>query len=571
MSETTAVGFQKLWTRDQWVGLPVHRSILTPLMLLERTLHVFPEKVGVVDGDRRYSYAEFGARVYRLASALRRHGIAKDDRVAILCPNASEVLEAHFAIPQLGAILVPINIRLSPDEIGYILDHSGAKALILATELAQLVAPVRSRLADLRVIVLVDVASRWRSPSDGGAVDASASVADVVGEISGPGYEEFLAEGSPEPFVYPVDDEDQTLSINYTSGTTGRPKGVMYTHRGGYLNALGEIVESGLTSTSTYLWTLPMYHCNGWCFPWAVTGIGATHICLPKVDPSQIFRLIDSEGVTHFCGAPTVLITLSVSRPRPAYSFPGRLRIVTAGAPPPPAIIQRMEEMGATITHVYGLTETYGPHTVCEWKTEWDELALDERARMKARQGVGYIHAPEVRVVDDTMRDVPADGATLGEVVMRGNNLMKGYYRDDATTSEAFRGGWFHSGDLGVMHPDGYVELRDRKKDIIISGGENISTIEVERVLYQHPAVLEAAIVGIPDEKWGEVPKAFITLKPDAQATAEEIIAFCRERIARFKCPKAVEFGPLPKTSTGKIQKFKLREKEWAGYEKRIH
>ncbi len=567
MSETATSYFQKLWSRDQWPDLPVYRSTLTPLMFLERTLHVFPEKVGVVDGDRRLSYAEFGGRVYRLASALRRHGIGANDRVAILCPNAEEVLEAHFAVPLLGAILVPINIRLSSDEIGYILDHSGATALILATELAHLVAPVRSRLPDLRLILHVDLAPRWHSVGSGGARSAETPMM----ELAGPGYESFLSEGSPEPLVYPVVDEEQTISINYTSGTTGRPKGVMYTHRGAYLNALGEIVESGLTSTSTYLWTLPMYHCNGWCFPWAVVGIGATNVCLPKVDPAQVFRLIESENVSHLCGAPTVLISLVSTRPRPDYTFPRQLRVVTAAAPPPPAIIQQMEEMGASITHVYGLTETYGPHTVCEWKTEWDTLTLEERARMKARQGVGYIHAPEIRVVDENMQDVPADGKTLGEVVMRGNNLMKGYYRDEATTAEVFRGGWFHSGDLGVMHPDGYIELRDRKKDIIISGGENISTIEVERTLYQHPAVLEAAIIGIPDDKWGEVPKAFVTLKPGQSATAEEIIAFCRDRIAHFKCPKAVEFGPLPKTSTGKVQKFKLREKEWAGYEKRIH
>ncbi|HEY3079375.1 MAG TPA: acyl--CoA ligase family protein [Chloroflexota bacterium] len=550
--------FQQLWSRDQWAGMPVYRSILSPLMLLERSLHVFPERTAVVDGDRRHSYAELGGRVYRLASALRAHGVARGDRVALLCRNAGEVLEAHFAVPQLGAALVPINVRLSSDEIGYILEHSGARALLLDTELSGLLEPLRGRLGDLEMVLSIDTASRLGgSPSQPPA------------GIAVRPYERFLAEGGEEPFVSPVDDEDETISLNYTSGTTGRPKGVMVTHRGGYLNALGEILTAGLSAESVYLWTLPMFHCNGWCFPWAVTGAGATHVCLPTVDPDRVFHLIENEGVTHFCAAPTVLVTLAAHRPE--YRFPRRLRILTAGAPPPPAVIERIEAMGADIVHVYGLTEVYGPHTVCEWKSAWNALPDGERARIKARQGVGYLHAPELRVVDEQMRDVPADGATMGEVIMRGNNVMKGYYRDEAATADAFRGGWFHSGDLGVMHPDGYVELRDRKKDIIISGGENISTIEVERVLYQHPAVLEAAVVAIPDDRWGEVPKAFIALRPGVQVTAEEIVAFARERIARFKVPRAIEFGPLPKTSTGKIQKFKLREQEWIGQEKRIH
>jgi len=552
--------FQLLWSNERWTGLPVHRSILSPLMFLERTLRVFPEKTGIVDGDRRLTYAAFGARVYRLANALRRQGVEPGDRVAILCRNASEMLEAHFGVPQIGAILVPINVRLTSDEIAYILDHSGARALIVDAELTPLIAPIRTQLNALEVIVVADVSRRHA----GSPTDASTPPGSVD-------YEEFLSDSSPEPSVYPVDDEDHPISINYTSGTTGRPKGVIYTHRGAYLNALGEIIEVGLRPDSTYLWTLPMFHCNGWCFPWAVTGIGATHVCLPKVEAARVLSLIEAEQVSHFCGAPTVLITLAMECP-PGFRFARQLTVVTAGAPPPPAIIQRMEELGATIIHVYGLTETYGPHTVCEWKREWDGLSLEERARLKARQGVGYLHAPELRVVDEEMRDVPADGATLGEVVMRGNNVMKGYYRDEEATRQAFRGGWFHSGDLGVMHPDGYIELRDRKKDIIISGGENISTIEIERVLYQHPLVLEATVIGVPDIRWGETPKAFIILKPGAQMTADEIIAFCRERLAHFKCPKFVEFvESLPKTSTGKIQKFVLREKEWAGYEKRIH
>ncbi|MFQ5409665.1 MAG: AMP-binding protein, partial [Anaerolineales bacterium] len=480
--------FQKLWSRDQWSGMAVHRSILSPLMYLERTLHVYPEKLAVVDGARRLTYAEFGARVYRLASALRGRGVGVGDRVALLCRNSAEVLEAHFAVPQLGAILVPINVRLTAPEIGYILGHSGAKALILDTELSEGLAPEQPELQALQLIVLADIAPRHG--------DASAAREQSV---EGVHYEALLAEGSPEPFVYPVSDEDHTISINYTSGTTGRPKGVMYTHRGAYLNAMGEIVETGLNANSGYLWTLPMFHCNGWCFPWAVTGAGATHIAIPKVDPRQIFELIETENVTHFCGAPTVLIMLIGERPD--FRLPRPVTIVTAAAPPPPTIIEKMEAMGAHLIHVYGLTETYGPHTVCEWKTEWDSLPLAERARVKARQGVGYIHGPELRVVDEHMRDVPADGQTMGEVVMRGNNVMKGYYDNEVATAEAFRGGWFHSGDLGVMHPDGYVELRDRAKDIIISGGENISTIEVERTLFEHPAVLEAVVIGVPHEK----------------------------------------------------------------------
>lgn len=551
--------FQRLWSRPQWRDLPVYRSLLTPLSFLERTAHVFPEKLGVVDGDRRVSYGEFAARVYRLASALSRRGVSPGDRVAVLCRNALEVLEAHFAVPQIGAILVPINVRLQRDEVRYILDHSRAKALLLDAALAPVLEPVRAQLPDLQLVVWIDVDGRH------GSATAPPAVADEE-------YEAFIGTGSPEPSVYPLRDEEETLSINYTSGTTGRPKGVMVTHRGAYLNALGEVIESRMTQDSAYLWTLPMFHCNGWYFPYAVTAVGATHVVLPKVDPSRIFPLIERERVTHLCGAPTVLTMLLNGRPHPEYRFPHPVTVLTAAAPPTPAVIRRMEEMGGHIIHVYGLTETYGPHTVCEWHRDWDALPLEERARLKARQGVGYIHAPELRVVDEEMRDVPADGQTLGEVVMRGNNVMKGYYRDPEATREAFRGGWFHSGDLAVVHPDGYIELRDRKKDLIISGGENISTIEVERVLCEHPEVVECAVIGIPDDTWGEVPKAFVVLREGARVTADQLIGFCRERLAHFKCPKVVEFvSALPKTSTGKTQKNVLREREWAGQEKRIH
>ncbi len=535
---------------DEGAGLPVHRATLTPLAFLERTLSVYPEKVAVVDGARRFTYAELGERVYRLASALRRAGVRKGDRVAVLSPNSTELLEAHFGVPQLGAVLVAINARLSPGEVTAILRHSGARVLLVDPALA---ADVDRGALELTHLVFTgsggDRAPAW-------------------GEI---GYERLLATGSPEPFAADVDDEDQTISINYTSGTTGQPKGAMYTHRGAYLNALAEIVEGALQPESVYLWTLPMFHCNGWCFTWAVTAAGARHVIVPRIEPAHVFRLIDEERVTHLCGAPTVLLTLEAELPREGYRFPRPVRVILAGAPASPASIERIEALGAGVTHVYGLTETYGPHTICEWKVEWDREDPPRRAALKSRQGVGYVHAPEVRVVDSDMRDVPADGEAMGEIVMRGNNVMKGYFRDPEATAAAFAGGWFHSGDLGVMHPDRYIELRDRKKDVIISDGENISTIEVERVLFSHPSVLEAAVIGVPDERAGEVPKAFVTLRANRTTTAAELIQHCREHLADFKVPKRIELGPFPKTPTGKPQKYKLREQEWSGRSKRIN
>jgi fatty-acyl-CoA synthase len=423
--------------------------------------------------------------------------------------------------------LVAVNTRLMPDEVAYILEHSGARILVVHESLSH----------------LVD--------------DAAVERVIVCGE--GGDYEDFLASagaGEPEDRLR---SEDDTISVNYTSGTTGRPKGVMYTHRGAYLNALSEVVHARLDSRSVYLWTLPMFHCNGWCFTWAATAAGATHICLPKVDPPLVWRVLEEERVTHLCGAPTVLVMLASDGA--AHPLARPVQVTTAGAPPPPAVIERTEALGFRINHVYGLTETYGPITICEWKAEWDGLETEERARLKARQGLHMVTADLVRVVDEQMNDVPADGATMGEVVMRGNNVMKGYFADEAATAEAFRGGWFHSGDLGVMHPDGYVELRDRAKDIIISGGENISTIEVERALVRHPDVLEAAVVAMPHEKWGERPKAFVTLRGGATVTEEELIAFARETLPGFKTPDEVEFGELPKTSTGKVKKYELRER----------
>src|SRR5919197_1407702 len=506
----------------------VHLSRLTPLAFLDRTAFAFPDRIGVVDGDRRLTWAEFRDRARRLAVALQESGIAKDDRVAVLAPNTTEMLEAHYGVPAAGAVLVPINIRLTADEIGYILGHSGARVLVVEPSLAHLVAD-----ADVERVV-------------------------VAGE--GNSYEAFLASaGNKEPEDR-LESEDDTISINYTSGTTGQPKGVMYTHRGAYLNALAEAAHAQLDGRSVYLWTLPMFHCNGWCFTWAVTAGGTTHVCLPKVDPPLVWRLLEQEGVTHLNGAPTVLVMLASDPAAKRLARP--VLVTTAGAPPPPAVIERTETLGVAVNHVYGLTETYGPITICEWNPAWDELGIEQRARLKARQGIHMLTADPIRVVDSELRDVPRDGETMGEVVMRGNNVMKGYFDDEAATAEAFRGGGVQSRDLGVMHPDGYIELRDRAKDIIISGGENISTIEVERALVAHPAVLEAAVVAIPDEKWGERPKAFVTLRDGATLSEHELIAFSREHLPGFKAPSEVEFGELPKTSTGKIKKYELRERE---------
>jgi fatty-acyl-CoA synthase len=526
---------------QQQVG-KVYRTELSPVSFLERSAYIFPDKTAVVHGERRYTYREFAERVNRLASRLRDAGLEKHDRVAFLCPNIPAELEAHYAVPAAGGILVAINIRLSPDEIGYILEHSGAKFLFVDRELEPLVEP-----SDLSGIEVVRV--------------------DDAGEPGDP-YEDFLSEGSPEPVESWLEDEEETISINYTSGTTGRPKGVMYTHRGAYLNALGEVIETGMSYDTTYLWTLPMFHCNGWCFTWGVTAVAGTHVRLRKVDPAVIWDLFRSEGVTHYCGAPTVQVGLvNHEKARPLEQ---EVTAAIAGAPPSPTLLAQLGELNIRPIHVYGLTETYGPITVCAWHEEWDELPPEEQARLRARQGQGYVTADLVHVVDEEMNDVPQDAASMGEVVMRGNNVMKGYFENPEATDEAFKGGWFHSGDIAVWHPDGYIELRDRKKDIIISGGENISTIEVEQVIVKHPAVMEAAVVAIPDEKWGERPKAFVTLKPGREATEEEIIEFCKQHIARFKAPDAVEFGELPKTSTGKVQKYVLREKEWKGQEKRI-
>ncbi|SLN74288.1 acyl-CoA synthetase [Oceanibacterium hippocampi] len=524
---------------------PANYEPLSPLTFLKRSAAVFPDRVAVIHGPERYTYRETYARARRLASALAAHGIGRDDTVAIMLPNVPQMVEVHFGVPMCGAVLNTLNTRLDAKILGFILNHADAKVLITDTEFS----PVIREALEIaeRDILVIDV------------VDPQGPGGDQLGATD---YESFIAGGDPDYDWRPTDDEWRAISLNYTSGTTGNPKGVVYHHRGAYLNALGNAVTWGIGRHATYLWTLPMFHCNGWCFPWTIVALAGTHVCLRRVEAKPIFEAIEAHGVTHFSGAPVVLsLLINASDELKAKARPG-VKIMTAAAAPPPPVLAAMEEMGFDVTHVYGLTETYGPAVVCEWKGEWDDRPLDERARLKSRQGVRYQVLEGITVKDPaTMEDVPADGATMGEIMMRGNIVMKGYLKNPKATAEAFEGGWFHSGDLAVMHPDGYVEIRDRSKDIIISGGENISTIEVEGVLYKHPAVLEAAVVARPDQKWGETPCAFVTLKPNGTATAEEIIAFCRDNLAHYKCPRTVVFGDLPKTSTGKVQKFVLRDK----------
>jgi fatty-acyl-CoA synthase len=511
------------------------RTELNPVDFLRRAAYMYPEKIAVVDGERRYSYRELAERSWRLANALRAAGLSKGDRVATLQFNSAPMLEAHFGIPAAGGILVAINTRLASPEVGHILEHSGARFVLVDAELEPLITPLR--LSGLSVI---------RSGSAGDAADP---------------YEQFLAAAPPTAPESWLEHEEETISINYTSGTTGQPKGVQYTYRGAYLNALSEVIVAGMSPESVYLWTLPMFHCNGWCFPWAVTAVAARHVALRAVDPDLVWQLLDDEGVTHYCGAPTVQLMI-IGHPG-AHRLERPVIAIVAAAPPSPTLLARMAELNLRAVHVYGLTETYGPIAMCPAQTDWEQLPLEERAKLLARQGQAYPTADLVRVVDEEMQDVPQDAETMGEVIMRGNNVMSGYFADEAGTEKAFRGGWFHSGDLAAWHPDGNIELRDRGKDIIISGGENISSIEVEQTIAAHPAVLECAVIGIPHERWGERPKAFVTLNSGATATADEIIAFTRERLAHYKCPDAVEFGGLPKTSTGKVQKFVLREREW--------
>ena len=525
---------------------------LSPISFLDRSADVYPNKPALIHGDITYTYRDFYNRVNKLAGALLKEGIKKGDRVGFLVPNIPAMFEGHYGPLKIGAVLVAINTRLSAREVSYILNHSGAKVLVFDSEYAELINQIKNELPE--ITSFVQVADTFPKSS----------------LVEGPEYEEFLNSADPGEHRIPLESESDPVTINYTSGTTGMPKGVLYHSRGAYLSALGEVVESGMNQESIYLWTLPMFHCNGWCFTWATTAVGATNVCLRRVDPLEVYRLIDEESVTHMCCAPTILTSM--------YSIPGAdqqdlsgVTIMTAGAPPAPQVIRSMENMGAHILHAYGLTETYGPITICAIQPDWKEKNSEEVANLKSRQGVAFVLADTgMRVVDAEMNDVKKDSSQMGEVVMSGNMVMSGYFNDEEATNKAFEGGWFHSGDLAVWHPDGYIELQDRAKDIIISGGENISSQEVEKVIMEHDGVLEVTVVGVPDDKWGEVPKAFVMSRDGASVSEEEIITFTRDRIAHFKAPKYVEFGELPKTATGKIQKYVLRDKEWEGKEKRI-
>jgi fatty-acyl-CoA synthase len=542
---------------------PVSHTALSPLSFLDRSARVWPDKIAVVYGTRRLTYSELAAEATRVARALRASGVEPGDRVAYLMPNLPEMLIAHYAVPLAGGVLVAVNTRLTADEVAYILRHSGAKIVVADAALLPTAAAAARDVASVTERLVAQDAE----PAPASARPAPAGPEPAAGPplVS---YQEFLdrglAPGTGEPLPWSVPDELAPIAINYTSGTTGRPRGVVYTHRGAYLNSFGEIIHSRHDENSVYLWTLPMFHCNGWCTPWALTAIGGTHVCLREVRGDAIWKQLREHNVTHLNAAPTVVSTILNAAEAGPLTRP--VLITTAGAPPSPTTIAQMEQMGFRIVHVYGLTETYGPITVCQSQPPWSGLPPDQRAVLQARQGVGMIQAEHVRIVDADMADVPADGATMGEIVMRGNNVMAGYYRDPDATDEAFRGGWFHSGDLGVMHPDGYIELRDRSKDVVISGGENISTIEVEHALMSHPAVLEAAVIGVPDDKWGERPKAFVVLRAGQRATSPELIAHVRTKIASYKAPRDVDITvELPKTSTGKIQKFMLRDPGWPG------
>ncbi len=517
---------------------------LSPLSFIRRTADVFPDRVAIIHGPHRATWAETYARCRRMASALAARGVGLGDTVAIMAPNTPAMVEAHFGIPMLGAVLCAINVRLDAETVAFILTHGEARVLFTDREFSPTMAKALALMPEDARPYVVDID------------DPLAPAGDHVGQIE---YEAFLAGGDPA-FEWPrPSDEWNAITLNYTSGTTGNPKGVVYHHRGAYLNAVGNAMTWGMAQHPVYLWTLPMFHCNGWCFPWTIAAMAGTNVCLRRIEAGAILDAMDQSGVTHLCGAPIVMgmiLNHPGVQPRPA-----PVRMMTAGAAPPAAVLEGMERLGFATTHVYGLTETYGPVTVCAWHEEWDTLPDGERARLKARQGVAYPVQEGLMVADPvTLQPMPRDGATMGEVFMRGNIVMKGYLKNPAATDEAFAGGWFHTGDLAVSHPDGYIEIRDRSKDIIISGGENISTIEVEGVLYRHPAVMEAAVVARPDPTWGETPCAFVTLKPDIPATEAEIIAFCRDHLARFKVPRTVVFGALPKTSTGKMQKFVLRE-----------
>jgi len=518
---------------------------LTPLSLIARAAHIWPQQTAVVHGERRYTWAETYARSRRLASALAQRGIGRGDTVAAMLANTPEMIEAHFGVPMCGGVLNTLNTRLDAEAIAFMLQHGEAKVLLTDTEFAPIVAPALARLVQKPVVIDI--------------VDALSPGGEQLGETD---YEKFVAKGDPNLAWLPPEDEWQSISLNYTSGTTGNPKGVVYHHRGAYLNALSNIIDWGMPRHSVYLWTLPLFHCNGWCFAWTMAANAGTNVCLRKVEAQAIFDAIRAHGVTHYCGAPIVHSLLINAPEEMKQGIAHKVSGLVAAAAPPAAMIEGMERLGFDLTHVYGLTETYGPAAVCAKHPEWATLPIGARTERNGRQGVRYTVEEGMDVLDpETMRPVPPDGETMGEIMFRGNITMKGYLKNSTATQEAFAGGWFHSGDLAVMQADGYVKIKDRSKDVIISGGENVSSLEVEDVLYRHPAVLAAAVVAQPDPKWGETPCAFVEVKADAVVNESDLIEHCRKHLARFKAPKRVVFGVLPKTSTGKIQKFLLRER----------
>ncbi|MDE1566910.1 acyl-CoA synthetase [Aquabacter sediminis] len=524
---------------------PANHQPLTPLGFLERAARVFPDRTAIIHGSLRRTYKDFYARARRLASALEQRGVGVGDTVAVMLPNVPAMLEAHYGVPMCGAVLNSLNTRLDAAILAFTLDHGEAKVLITDREFSPV---IKAALAIAKVKPLV---IDYDDPEFTGA-------GDRIGELE---YEDFIAAGDPDYAWAMPSDEWNAIALNYTSGTTGDPKGVVYHHRGAHLLAVGNVVTCTMGKHPVYLWTLPMFHCNGWCFPWSVSVVAGTHVCLRQVRAKPIFDALADYGVTHMCGAPIVMSTLLNAPAADKRPLPHVVDFITAAAPPPEAVLAAMQDAGFNVTHVYGLTEVYGPAVVNDWHDEWDSLPADERAVKKARQGVRYSALEALDVMDpETMVPVPADGTTLGEVMFRGNVVMKGYLKNPSATQKAFEGGWFHSGDLGVKHPDGYVQLKDRSKDIIISGGENISSIEVEDALYKHPAVAAAAVVARPDDKWGETPVAFVELREGATATVEELLAHCRMHLAHYKCPRHLVFEEIPKTSTGKIQKFRLRE-----------
>ena len=520
---------------------------LTPIDFLLRAASVYPDQVALIDDKNSLTWSEVSARCHRLASSLREQGVGKDDTVAIIAPNSQAIYEAHFGVPMAGAVLNTINTRLDAETVAFILGHGEAKVLLADAELTDLVNQALDKLApEIRAkLLVVDIEVDGLSATSGSIT-----------------YEELLAQGDPEYELVALKDEWDAISLNYTSGTTGNPKGVVYHHRGAYLNALSNIVGWEMGHSAVYLWTLPMFHCNGWCFPWTMAALAGTNVCLRTINAKNIFDAIAEHRVTHFCGAPIIMNLVINAEAKDKRKFDHQVNMMTAAAPPPAAVLESMENAGFKVTHVYGLTETYGPAVICAWKPEWEALESNAKAQVKSRQGVRYHVLQGLDVMDpESMEPVRADGEQMGETMFRGNIVMKGYLKNPQATDEAFAGGWFHSGDLGVIQPDRYLKLRDRSKDIIISGGENISSIEVEDCLYQHPQISEAAVVAKPDDHWGETPCAFVGLRSGADLSEQDVIDFCRSNLAHYKCPKTVVFGELPKTSTGKIQKFKLRDR----------